>query len=177
MILFKINRYNSHPIHTTIMPQNHHACYAWSCSACDYQVVGKTKKEVNMRERLHLKVCKDTGRTEPKITHEEVEQKCYGGLSRKQNALYKNMKYDDGVDTRTKVPAHIEQARMLEEIINSIYKNCSPDVKVHIPNAPHGHREGLVGCENVFKKKKNKKRRGGTRWIVNEGMEESPQRK
>lgn len=143
------------------MSQNHHACYAWSCPNCDFQVAAKTKKAVNMRERLHLKVCKKTGRTQPKMTHEEVEQKCYSGLSRKQNALYKNMKYDDGVDTRTKIPAHLEQAKMLEHMINQVYKMCSPDTKViGLLSQDDDYDPHLVGCEQVYSKGEYKKKRG-----------------
>lgn len=138
------------------MSQNHHACYAYSCPNCDYQVVGKTKKAVNTRERLHAKVCKNTGRTQPKMTHEEVEQKCYSGLSRKQNALYKNMKYDDGVDIRTKIPAHMEEAKMLEQMIYHIKKMCSPDIEViNLTGEVKG--EGIVGCEQVYRKGIKKK--------------------
>lgn len=109
-----------------------------------------------MRERLHLKKCKMEGRTQPKITHAEVEQKCYNGLSRRQNALYKNFKFDDGVDTRTKVPAHMEQARMLEHIINQVWEQMSPDQTLNIGDEINQDR--MLGCVQAYKNpRKNKK--------------------
>lgn len=103
-----------------------------------------------MRERLHLKKCKRTGRTQPKITHEEVEQKCYNGLSRRQNALYKNKKYDDGVDTRTNIPAHMEEAKFLEHMLNEIAANLKPN-------------------EEAYSKKTHRKRNRGKGLIMTEG--------
>lgn len=102
-----------------------------------------------MRERLHLKKCKKDGRTKKKISHTEVEQKCYGGLAKKQNALYKNFKYDEETTTRTKVPEHLEEAKMLEAMLNAMVANLEPT------ETP----DGIVGCEQVTKKRRGKKGR------------------
>ncbi len=94
------------------MSNTHHSCYVWSCANCNYEVVGKTQKTINLKERMHKKVCKHAGRSKPKMTHTEVEQRCYGGLAKKQNSLYHNFKTDGEEKERTKIPAHMEQGAM-----------------------------------------------------------------
>jgi ribosomal protein L33 len=116
------------------MSHKHHSCFAWSCEDCDYECVGKTEKQIDLKERMHLKVCKKTGRTKPQISHTEVEQICYSGLAKRQNSLYHNFKHYGKTISKKKQPEHLEEAKFCEHILKQMITSLTPQFDAsHLP--------------------------------------------
>ena len=136
------------------MSHRHHACFAWSCENCDYECVGKTEKQIDLKERMHLKVCKREGRTKPQISHTEVEQICYGGLAKKQNSLYHNFKHEGKTISKKRQPEHLEEAKFCEHILKQMITSLTPQFDAsHLPlYGPSGSSSVRIGRKSDYAK-------------------------